>query len=171
MDKALCILKNFMETETFLTKALKHAKKNEEKTEIFINLGEEHGLDWTSLKDFIRDNVGLDKDDVFRVDVKESFSFFNTEAEHTEKILAHFTEFKENGRFINVEISSNPGGGGGRGRRNRDGGGRGRSRDRGRSGGRDRDSNRGGDRKYGRRSSSSRNDSGGSGRRNSKRRY
>lgn len=137
----------------------------------FINVGERDNYDWMSLKDFIRDNVGLDKEDIFRVDVKESFSFFNTEAAHTEKILATFSEFKENGRFVNVEISSNPGGGGGRGRRNRDGGGRGRgSRDR--DGSRGRSSRDRGDRKYGR--SSGRRDSGsgsGSGRTRSKRRY
>lgn len=80
-----------------------------------------------ALKDFIRDTVDLDKDDVFKVDVKESFSFFNTDAEVTEKILATFTEFKVDGRFVNVEVSKNPGGGGGRG-----------GRDRKRSGGRDR---------------------------------
>ncbi|MDV7138555.1 DEAD/DEAH box helicase [Maribacter sp. TH_r10] len=93
----------------------------------FINVGEKDGYDWMSLKDFIRDTVDLDKDDVFKVDVKESFSFFNTDAEVTEKILATFTEFKVDGRFVNVEVSKNPGGGGGRG-----------GRDRKRSGGRDR---------------------------------
>jgi len=71
-----------------------------------------------SLKDFIRDTVGLGKDDVFKVDVKESFSFFNTDAEMTDKILSTFTEFKVEGRFVNVEVSKNPGGGG-RNRKNR----------------------------------------------------
>jgi ATP-dependent RNA helicase DeaD len=80
-----------------------------------------------SLKDFIRDTVDLGKDDVFKVDVKDSFSFFNTDAEVTEKILSTFTEFKVDGRFVNVEVSKSPGGGGGRG-----------GRDKKRSGGRDR---------------------------------
>lgn len=141
---------------------------NSRSVRYFINVGERDDYDWMSLKDFIRDNAGLDKEDVFRVDVKESFSFFNTEATHTEKILATFSEFKENGRFVNVEISSNPGGGG-RGRRNRDGGGRGRG-SRNRDGGRGRSARDRGDRKYGR--SSSKRDSGsGSGRTKSKRRY
>lgn len=105
----------------------------------FINVGEKDGYDWMSLKDFIRDTVGLDKDDVFKVDVKESFSFFNTDAETTEKILATFTEFKVDGRFVNVEVSKNPGGGGSRGGRDRkrSGGGKDRSRS---SRGRDRNS-------------------------------
>jgi len=88
----------------------------------FVNVGEKDGYDWMSLKDFIRDTVGLDQDDVFKVDVKESFSFFNTDAEVTEKILAAFTEFKVDGRFVNVEVSKSPGGGGG-GRRSSGGGG------------------------------------------------
>ncbi|MBT8313011.1 MAG: DEAD/DEAH box helicase, partial [Maribacter sp.] len=83
----------------------------------FINVGEKDGYDWMSLKDFIRDTVALGKDDVFKVDVKDSFSFFNTDAEATERILATFTEFKVDGRFVNVEVSRNPGGGRGRDRK------------------------------------------------------
>jgi len=97
----------------------------------FINVGEKDGYDWMSLKDFIRETVGLGKEDVFKVDVKDSFSFFNTEAESTEQILSTFTEFKVKGRFVNVEVSKNPGGGGGR----RGGGGRNRSRGRSNDGG------------------------------------
>ncbi|MEH6771451.1 DEAD/DEAH box helicase [Maribacter arcticus] len=89
----------------------------------FINVGEKDGYDWMSLKDFIRDTVGLGQEDVFKVDVKESFSFFNTESESTQQILDKFTEFKVDGRFVNVEVSKNPGGGGGGNRRSSDGGG------------------------------------------------
>jgi ATP-dependent RNA helicase DeaD len=81
----------------------------------FINVGEKDGYDWMTLKDFIRDTVGLGQEDVFKVDVKESFSFFNTESESTQQILEKFTEFKVDGRFVNVEVSKNPGGGGGGG--------------------------------------------------------
>lgn len=80
----------------------------------FINVGEKDGYDWMSLKDFIRDTVGLGKDDIYKVDVKDSFSFFNTEAEVTEQVLGTFNEFNVDGRFVNVEISNNPGGGGNR---------------------------------------------------------
>lgn len=107
----------------------------------FINVGEKDGYDWMSLKDFIRDTVNLGQDDVFKVDVKESFSFFNTDAAATEAILKTFTEFKVDGRFVNVEVSKNPGGGGGggggfRGKRDRgrrSGGGYSRDNDKGRS--------------------------------------
>ncbi|MGF1559403.1 MAG: DEAD/DEAH box helicase [Flavobacteriaceae bacterium] len=106
----------------------------------FINIGEKDGYDWMSLKDFIRDTVGLGQDDVFKVDVKDSFSFFNTDANVTEQILAQFTEFKVDGRFVNVEVSKSPGGGGGR--RDRDRGPRDKKRGGG-GGGRERDSFRG----------------------------
>jgi ATP-dependent RNA helicase DeaD len=98
----------------------------------FINVGEKDGYDWMSLKDFIRDTVGLGQDDIFKVDVKDSFSFFNTDAVVTDKILSTFTEFKVDGRFVNVEVSKSPGGGGGRRDRKRSGGGgSGRERNKG----------------------------------------
>ena len=94
----------------------------------FINVGEKDGYDWMKLKDFLKEVLDLGRDDVFKVDVKESFSFFNTEKEHQEKVLAFFTDFKDNGRFVNVEVTErqrlvvvvvkNRGGGG----RRRDGG-------------------------------------------------
>ncbi len=79
----------------------------------FINVGEKDDYDWMSLKDFLRDTLNVGQDDIYKVDVKESFSFFNTDASVTELILKTFTDFKLDGRFINVEISKNPGGGGG----------------------------------------------------------
>ena len=97
----------------------------------FINVGRKDGYDWMKLKDFLKEVLALGRDDVFKVDVKESFSFFNTEKEHQEKVLAFFTDFKHDGRFVNVEVSEDRGGGGrnrGGGRR-RDGGGGGRRRD------------------------------------------
>ena len=102
----------------------------------FINVGEKDEYDWMSLKDFLRDTLEVGQDDIYKVDVKESFSFFNTDASITPKILETFKDFKVDGRFVNVEISSNPGGGGGR-----SGGG---NRDRNRGGGGGRDRNRGG---------------------------
>ena len=105
----------------------------------FINIGERDGYDWMSLKDFLKKTVDLGRDDIFKVDVKESFSFFNTDASIKEKILQMFTEFKVNGRFVNVEVSNNPDGGG-RGRRDRDRGGKRRDRGGYSSGGRRSDS-------------------------------
>ena len=130
----------------------------------FINVGEKDDYDWMSLKDFLRDTLQVGQDDIYKVDVKESFSFFNTDAAITPKILETFKDFKVEGRFVNVEISSNPGGGGGRGGRDRNRGGGGGGRDRNRGGG-------GGDFKKRRdRSSSGKGDSYGSSEGGSKRR-
>ncbi|MFY0713067.1 DEAD/DEAH box helicase [Seonamhaeicola sp. NFXS20] len=76
-------------------------------TRYFINVGRKDGFDWMSLKDFLKEVLELGKDDVFKVEVKDSFSFFNTENEQQQKVLDFFTDFKHNGRFVNVEISEN----------------------------------------------------------------
>ena len=83
----------------------------------FINVGERDGYDWMSLKDFLRDTLNLEKDDIFNVDTKDSFSFFNSDAQLTEFILQTFTDFKVDGRFINVEVSKKPASGGKGGRK------------------------------------------------------
>ena len=119
--------------------------RNSNDSRYFINVGRKDGYDWMSLKDFLKDNLELGQDDVFKVDCKESFSFFNTEKALEEKILAFFTDFKHNGRFVNVEVSENKGGGS-----NRNRGGEKRRSDR-RSGGGERRSG-GGRRTEGRRS-------------------
>ncbi|MEX0275318.1 MAG: helicase-related protein, partial [Flavobacteriaceae bacterium] len=71
----------------------------------FINVGARDGYDWMSLKDFLKDTLRLDKDDVFKVDVMDNFSFFNTDSGHADLVLGTFKDFKEEGRFINVEIT------------------------------------------------------------------
>ncbi|QEE50902.1 DEAD/DEAH box helicase [Flavobacterium alkalisoli] len=76
----------------------------------FINIGSRDDFDWMSLKDFLRDTLGLGRDDIFKVDVKEGFSFFNTEAEHAEMVMDTFNSMHLEGRKINVEISKNDGG-------------------------------------------------------------
>lgn len=86
----------------------------------FINIGERDGYDWMSLKDFLRDTLNLEKEDIYNVDTKDSFSFFNSDAQLTDLILQTFSEFKVDGRFINVEVSKNPGGSGKGGGRKRD---------------------------------------------------
>lgn len=96
-------------------------KSNKNDTRYFINVGRKDGYDWMKLKDFLKEILELGRDDVFKVDVKDSFSFFNTEKENEEKVLAFFTDFKHNGRFVNVEVSEDKGRerDRGRGRKNR----------------------------------------------------
>jgi len=98
--------------------------KSDNSTRYFINVGKKDGFDWMKLKDFLKEVLELGRDDIFKVDVKESFSFFNTEAELTPKILAFFTDFKYEGRFVNVEISEDKGRSTSRSKRRRSGSGR-----------------------------------------------
>jgi len=122
--------------------------KSANDTRYFINIGSKDGFDWMKMKDFLKEQLDLGRDDVFKVDVKESFSFFNTENELKEKILAFFTDFKHNGRFVNVEVSENRGGGNRGGRSGRSGGrGRGGNDRRSGGGGRRRDDKPRGDRR------------------------
>ena len=83
------------------------SEKNQEdqSARFFINIGKKDGYDWMSMKDFLRDALQLGQDDVFKVDVKDSFSFFNTETVNMPKVLEFFSDFKQNGRYINVEIT------------------------------------------------------------------
>ena len=77
----------------------------------FINIGARDDFDWMQLKDFLKETLDLGRDDVFKVDVKEGFSFFNTDGEHTDKVMSVLNGYDMNGRRINVEISKNDGGG------------------------------------------------------------
>ena len=72
----------------------------------FINIGARDGYDWKTLKDFLKATLNLGKEDVYKVDVKNSFSFFNTDADLTDLVMSTFSDFKMDGRFINVELSS-----------------------------------------------------------------
>ncbi|MDO4881491.1 MAG: DEAD/DEAH box helicase [Capnocytophaga sp.] len=78
-------------------------------TRYFINIGEKDGYDWRTLKDFLRATLDLGKEDIFKVDVKNTFSFFNTESNLTSLVLEAFQDFKLDGRFINIEISQKTG--------------------------------------------------------------
>ena len=71
----------------------------------FISLGRKDDFDWMSLKDFLRDMLQLGKDDVYKVDVMNSFSFFNTDETHRNLVFEVFSGFKFNGRKVIVEES------------------------------------------------------------------
>jgi len=113
--------------------------RNESEKRLFINLGEEHGFDWTSLKDFIRNSTGLGQDDISRVDVMNKFSFFNVHKDNYDRVMENVVGEDHDGVRVNIEETKRSGrsGGGGGGRRRGGGdrrGGGGGDRDR-RSGG------------------------------------
>jgi len=78
------------------------------KTRYFINLGERDDFDWMSLKDVLKKVIGVGRENIFHVDVKESFSFFNTDASLTPLVLEAFQGHTYKGRPVHVEISSTP---------------------------------------------------------------
>jgi ATP-dependent RNA helicase DeaD len=59
------------------------------------------------IEDYLKETLDLGRDDVFKVDVKEGFSFFNTDPEHTDKVMEILNNVQLEGRRINVEISKN----------------------------------------------------------------
>jgi ATP-dependent RNA helicase DeaD len=105
-----------------------YEEDQKDSTRYFINIGAKDDFDWMTLKDFLRDLLNLGKDDVYKVDVKDSFSFFNTDEIHQDLVLGVFNEFQLDGRRVSVEVSKDKGRSGGR-----SSGGRGRG-DRSRSG-------------------------------------
>lgn len=86
----------------------------------FINIGGKDDFDWMSLKDFLREILQLGKDELYKVDVKDSFSFFNTDSKHQDLVMGFFKDFELEGRRVSVEISKDTGRGrrGGRDRSN-----------------------------------------------------
>ena len=79
--------------------------KAEKSVRFFINLGAKDQFNWMELKDFLRDLLELGKDDIFKVDVMNSFSFFSVDEKLLDKVLTTFQDFKMNGRRVFVEVS------------------------------------------------------------------
>ena len=91
-----------------------NSKESKNETRFFINVGRKDGYDWMSLKDFLKALLDMGKEDVFKVDVMDNFSFFNTDKSHQDRVLAVFKDFKYNGRYVNVEVSEDKGRGRGK---------------------------------------------------------
>ncbi|SHG22364.1 ATP-dependent RNA helicase DeaD [Salegentibacter echinorum] len=106
---------NYYKNSSGLSAPSASAGDGGDSTRYFINVGAKDGFDWMSLKDFLKATLDLGRDDVFKVDVKDSFSFFNTDAKSTENVLNTFKDFQHQGRYINVEETKDTGGRGNRG--------------------------------------------------------
>lgn len=102
-------------------------KYSGDSTRFFINLGRKDGMQWMDLKDLVREITQLGKDEVFHVDTMDTFSFFNTATDHTDKVLEAFNGVQYNNRKVDIEVSKDRGG-----RRSRGG----KTRERGRGEGR-----------------------------------
>lgn len=103
--------------------------KNSDTVRYFLNIGNRDDLDWMRLKDFLKEALSLERDEIYHVDVMNSFSFFNTDKKHEEKVLEIIPTLEWEGRPLSIEVSTAKAGGGGRrrtgggsGRRDGDGG-------------------------------------------------
>jgi ATP-dependent RNA helicase DeaD len=109
---------------------------NSKSSRFFMNLGSLDGFNRNSLKDFLTEVANVPQKMLFNVDVKGSFSFFETESKFTDAFLGVNKENVEfNNRKVSIELSAKKmregggddggerkGGGGYKGKFNRDGG-------------------------------------------------
>lgn len=80
---------------------------NSRTTRFFLNMGHLDGFNIHSLKDFLADAVRLPVRMVFNVDVKNSFSFFETESKYVDNFLSlNSAGIEFNGRTVNMEVSN-----------------------------------------------------------------
>ncbi len=81
-------------------------ENNNRTSRFFINLGEMDGLNRQSLKDLMIDYSGVQARMLFNIDVKNSFSFFETETQFKDKFLAlNEDQLFFNDRKISLELS------------------------------------------------------------------
>lgn len=80
---------------------------NNRTSRFFINMGQLDGFNRNSLKDFLADVVKIHPRMIFNVDIKNSFSFFETESKYVDLFLAINKENVEfNNRKIAFEVST-----------------------------------------------------------------
>jgi len=93
---------------------------NSRTTRFFLNLGEMDGLNRNSLKDLLMEVASVEARMLFNIEVKNAFSFFETETVLAEKFLAQNNEeVFFNDRKLSFEVSqkrSREGGSGGGGK-------------------------------------------------------
>jgi ATP-dependent RNA helicase DeaD len=91
-----------------------NGRREELNGRFFINLGEMDGLSKSGLRDLIADNGGISAKDVGRIDLKNTFSFFDVDPALAKTVYKNFYKKEFNGRFIKVQAAESGGGGGGR---------------------------------------------------------
>ncbi len=75
------------------------------KENFFINLGERDGFNWMSMKDYLKNALELQREDIFKVDTLNNFSFFNVDAALTDLVLETFKDSEYNGYRVSVEVT------------------------------------------------------------------
>ena len=105
-------------------KGVKSDRAREEgKTRFFVSIGRRDGLNPGALLRIVCDATGLNSQAVGRIDLMTSYSFFEADQEHTEKILKNVNGTDFEGHQVSIEVTASKEGGSGRSE-----GGRGRGR-------------------------------------------
>jgi ATP-dependent RNA helicase DeaD len=80
---------------------------NHRTSRLFVNMGQMDGFNVHSLREFLADCVKLHHRMIFNVDVKSSFSFFETESRYVDNFMAMNNQNIEfNNRKISIEVSN-----------------------------------------------------------------
>ncbi len=84
----------------------KSGRTSENMTRFFINLGKTDDLKPTSVIGLIKDYSGSKELEIGQIDIKQNFSFFETESEYKDELLKNLNGSDFNGRKISLEIAS-----------------------------------------------------------------
>ncbi len=71
----------------------------------FINVGARDQYEWTTLKDFLRASLAVDRDEIFQVEVMKNFSFFSMPHGYKDLVLQTFENFMLDDRRLSVELT------------------------------------------------------------------
>lgn len=82
------------------------SRNSENMTRFFINLGKTDDLRPTGVIGLLKDYSGSKDIEIGEIDIKQNFSFFETESEYKDDILKNLNGQDFNGRKISVEIAS-----------------------------------------------------------------
>ncbi|NLD26803.1 MAG: DEAD/DEAH box helicase [Acholeplasmataceae bacterium] len=80
-------------------------RKKQKDVRIFITLGKKDVMKAANLVQIIRRMTDLTNEDINRVEIYDTFSFFEVPSAAAEKVLAAFSREKINGRRVTVEIA------------------------------------------------------------------
>jgi ATP-dependent RNA helicase DeaD len=87
-------------------KSDRSGRTSENMTRFFINLGKTDDLKPTSVIGLIKDYSGSKDLEIGQIDIKQNFSFFETESEYKDELLKNLNGSDFNGRKISLEIAS-----------------------------------------------------------------
>lgn len=94
----------------------RNPRRDEGKTRFFVSLGKRDGLNPGGLLRVICDSTGLRSENIGKIDILASFSFFEADDELADKILSNVNGTEYEGHKVSVEITKNKSEGSSRGR-------------------------------------------------------